>query len=152
MTVKQQVAVKKVVENGGNVSKAMKDAGYSPATAKTPQKLTQSKAWMQLMEEYLSDDDLLQKHKEALNAVKPIGAQILIDKDGKTISKENEGMIEVPDQVVRLKAVELGYRVKGKLRPEEGATLEAKILVIPTELINKYDTTITQDAGDSSTG
>ena len=61
-------------------------------------------------------------------------------------------MIEVPDHVVRLKAVELGYRVKGKLRPEEGAGLEAKILVIPTELINKYDTATTPNTIDSSTG
>ena len=152
MTIKQKKAIEKVVENGGNVSRAMIDVGYSPATAKTPQKLTESKAWIQLMEEYIPDDKLLVKHEEALEATKQIGAQILIDKDGKTISKENEGMIEVPDHVVRLKAVELGYRVKGKLRPEEGATLEANILVIPSELINKYDKPTTPDTGDSSAG
>jgi len=151
MTLRQKAAIKNVVENGGNVSKAMRDAKFSPKTAKTPKKLTNSKAWMELMEQYLPDDKLLIKHEEALEATKPIGAQILIDKDGETISKENEGMIEVPDQVVRLKAVELGYRVKGKLRPEEGASIEAKILVIPSELIKKYDTPITQDASDSST-
>jgi len=152
MTLRQKKAIEKVVENGGNVSKAMRDADYSLATTKTPQKLTQSKAWMELMEEHLPDDKLLEKHKEALDAVKPIGAQILIDKEGKVVSKDNEGMIEVPDQQTRLKAVELGYRVKGKLRPEEGATLEAKILVIPSELISKYDTTVTPNSSDSSTG
>ena len=152
MTLKQKKAIQKVVENGGNVSRAMIDSGYSPATAKTPQKLTESKAWIQLMEQYIPDDKLLAKHQEALEAVKPIGAQILIDKNGKTISKENEGVIEVPDQVVRLKAVELGYRVKGKLRPEEGASLEAKILVIPSELISKYDKPVTQNTIDSSSG
>jgi len=150
MTLRQKAAIKKVVENGGIVSKAMRDAKYSPKTAKNPKKLTQSKAWMQLMEQYIPDGSLLKKHKEALNATKPIGAQILIDKDGETINKENEGMIEVPDQVVRLKAVELGYRVKGKLRPEEGASIEAKILVIPSELIKKYDTPITPDTINSS--
>ena len=82
-----------------------------------------AKGWMKLMDKYIPDEKLLTKHEEALEAVKPIGAQILIDKDGETINKENEGMIEVPDQVVRLKAVELGYRVKGKLRPEEGASI-----------------------------
>ena len=151
MTQRQKKAIRNVVENGGNVSKAMRDAGYDPTTAQNPKKLTTSKAWMELMDEHLPDSSLLEKHKEALNAVKPIGAQILIDSKGNTISKENEGMIEVPDQVVRLKAVELGYRVKGKLRPEEGASLEAKILVIPSELINKYDQPITSDTGDSST-
>jgi len=152
MTIKQKIAIEKVVENHGNVSRAMLEAGYDPTTAKNPKNLTQSKSWMVLMDQYIPDDKLLAKHEEALEAVKPIGAQILIDKDGKTISKENEGMIEVPDHVVRLKAVELGYRVKGKLRPEEGAGLEAKILVIPTELINKYDTATTPNTIDSSTG
>ena|SRR3990167_8911942 len=150
MTFKQKAAIVKVVENHGNVSRAMLEVGYDPTTAKNPKNLTESKAWIQLMEQYIPDDKLLVKHEEALEAVKPIGAQILIDKEGKTITKENEGMIEVPDHVVRLKAVELGYRVKGKLRPEEGASIEAKILVIPSELINKYDTTITPDTGDSS--
>lgn len=140
MTKKQKLAASKMVENGGNVSKAMREAGYSPKTAKTPKKLTKSKGWMKLMDTYIPDKDLLVKHKEALNAVKQIGAQILIDSNGRTISKENEGMIEVADHPTRLKAVELGYRVKGKLRPEEGATNEIKILVIPGELIKKYDT------------
>jgi hypothetical protein len=153
-TLRQQIAIKKVLESNGKipVSKAMLEAGYPETTASNPQQLTQSKAWMELMEDYIPDDKLLEKHQEALNATKQIGAQILIDKDGKTISKENEGMIEVPDQITRLKAVELGYRVKGKLRPEEGATLEAKILVIPSELISKYDTPITPNASVSSQG
>lgn len=152
MTQRQRKAIKNVVENGGNVSRAMINAGYDSTTAKNPKKLTESKAWIQLMDDHIPDDQLLIKHKEALEAVKQIGAQILIDKDGKAITKENEGMIEVPDQIVRLKAVELGYRVKGKLRPEEGASSEVKILVIPSELISKYDTPITPDTGTGSTG
>jgi hypothetical protein len=44
-TIKQQKAVHKMVENGGNVSKAMISAGYSAATAKTPGKLTNSKGF-----------------------------------------------------------------------------------------------------------
>ena len=89
MTIKQKIAIEKVVENHGNVSRAMLEAGYDPTTAKNPKNLTQSKSWMVLMDQYIPDDKLLAKHEEALEAVKPIGAQILIDKDGKTISKEN---------------------------------------------------------------
>lgn len=48
-----------VAENGGNISKAMRDAGYSHQTAKTPQKLTQSASWQELMDAYLPDDMLL---------------------------------------------------------------------------------------------
>ena len=69
-TARQKVAAKKVVENGGNVSQAMIEAGYSPNTAHTPQKLTESKGWDELMEEFLSDAELQEKHRELLNATK----------------------------------------------------------------------------------
>jgi hypothetical protein len=58
-SIKQRKAIQNAVENGGNISRAMIDAGYSPATAKNPSKLTQSKAWQELMEAYLPDDTLL---------------------------------------------------------------------------------------------
>lgn len=59
MTIKQSKAINKVVENGGNLSKAMLDSGYSENTAKTPSKLTNSKAWKQLMDDKLPDGFLL---------------------------------------------------------------------------------------------
>jgi hypothetical protein len=49
-TEKQKRAIKNVVENGGTVSKAMREAGYSPNTAHTPKKLTESDAWRELMD------------------------------------------------------------------------------------------------------
>ena len=58
-TNKQKKAVDIMLENGGNVSKAMREAGYSENTAKTPQKLTQSDGYKELMEAYLPDDMLL---------------------------------------------------------------------------------------------
>lgn len=70
-TIKQKKAFNRVVENGGNVSRAMMEAGYSPATAKTPQKLTESKSWEELMSKHLNDKDLAKHHKELLNARQP---------------------------------------------------------------------------------
>ncbi len=58
-TSKQEKAVANMVENGGNASKAMRDAGYSPETAKSPSKLTKSDGFAELMEAYLPDDTLL---------------------------------------------------------------------------------------------
>jgi len=58
-TLKQKLAVGKLVENGGNVSRSMLDAGYTPATASTPQKLTNSKGFQELIEKYLPDDKIL---------------------------------------------------------------------------------------------
>lgn len=60
----------KVVETHGSISTAMREVGYPPNTAKNPKNLTETKGWKQLMEEYLSDNDLAQKHKELLNATK----------------------------------------------------------------------------------
>jgi hypothetical protein len=114
-TIKQRLVVKKIEGNGGNITKTMREVGYSENTIHSPQKLTRSKGWIQLMRERLNDDALTKAHEEALHANKQIGAQILIDANGKVINKENEGVIEVPDHAVRLKAVELGYKLKGKL-------------------------------------
>lgn len=58
-TMKQRLAVKRMVENGGNVSRSMVEAGYSVATAKTPDKLTESKGYQELLNEYLPDDLIL---------------------------------------------------------------------------------------------
>lgn len=69
-TVKQQKALDILVENGGNVSQAMIAAGYSPATAHTPQKLTESKAFKEIFGSIITDEDLAQKHRELLNSTK----------------------------------------------------------------------------------
>ena len=58
-TRKQKLAVAKMVENGGNASRAMIEVGYSPATAKNPDKLTNSIGYAELMDAFLPDDMLL---------------------------------------------------------------------------------------------
>lgn len=63
-TLKQKLVASKLVENGGNMGRAMVSAGYSKATAKTPQKLTERKGWKELMNKYLPDEELLQKHRQ----------------------------------------------------------------------------------------
>lgn len=66
MTNRQKLAASKLQETAGNVSKAMKLAGYSDASAKDPQRLTRSKGWQELMEKHLPDKNLLHIHKELL--------------------------------------------------------------------------------------
>ena len=100
MTQLQARAIKNMVENGGNIGRAMINAGYSKATAKTPQKLTKSKSWKQVMQKYLPDYKLFRKHEEALDATKLHGT--------------NSDFVEIPDHAIRLKAVEIAYKLKGK--------------------------------------
>lgn len=52
-------AVKALVENGGNVSRAMITAGYSENTAQTPAKLTSAHGFKQAMKELGLTDELL---------------------------------------------------------------------------------------------
>ncbi len=67
-TVKQEKAAENLVGNGGNVTKAMVDAGYSVATANTPQKLTESKGFQALLDEKLADDKLVEVHDQLLKS------------------------------------------------------------------------------------
>lgn len=67
-TPRQIKAIQIMAENGGNGSQAMIAAGFSPATAKTPSKLTSSKAFQELANEFLPDDLLLGRHQRLLNA------------------------------------------------------------------------------------
>lgn len=100
-TEKQKKAFDTSVENGGNISKAMREVGYSDATAKTPQKLTESRGWEQLVEEYLPDDLLARVHKEGLQAVKGTGENVEID------------------MAVRHKYLDTAYKLKGSYSPEK---------------------------------
>ena len=69
-TEKQKKAFVNSLENNGNISKSMKEAGYSDNYAKNPQDLTKSKGWQELLEENFPDDLIQKKLKEGLNAVK----------------------------------------------------------------------------------
>lgn len=60
-TIKQIKAAQALVENGGNVSAAMREVGYSEHTAHTPQKLTESDGFKEVMEKSGLTDDFLTK-------------------------------------------------------------------------------------------
>lgn len=88
-TARQRKAVDRLVETRGNVSKAMRQAGYEDKTAKNPKNLTDSKGFAQLCDEYgLTDDFLLQALVEDIK-----------DKKGN-----------------RKTELELGFKVKGRLK------------------------------------
>ena len=81
-TVKQKVAALKMVENGGIASRAMIDAGYSPQTAKSPHKLTNSQGFQEIKERYykkleelnLGPEKMAEKIQEWLDAQKPFSS------------------------------------------------------------------------------
>lgn len=58
-TIKQRLAVERIVENSGNVSKSMREVGYSPNTAKVPQRLTESKGFREIADELGLTDNFI---------------------------------------------------------------------------------------------
>ena len=124
MTIKQKQAIKNTVENGGNITQGMRDAKYKETTINNPKNLTKSKAWNELLGKYLPDEELLSVTKEGMKA-------------NKIITSHTEPDYEYPDHAIRLKSAEQGYRLKGKYIESEGNT--TNILVIPSELIEKYE-------------
>ena len=116
-TEKQKLAIKKVMENNGNVSKSMREVGYSENYSKNPQSLTRSKGWEELVEKYLPDKDLVKVHKEGLNA-------------GKKVFKNNNATGEIdevdfePDFAVRHKYLDTAYKIKGKMVEKHDLNVE----------------------------
>lgn len=123
-TFKQIQAINHLVENGGNVSKAMRDAGYSPATAKTPQKLTESAGFAELMEAYLPDDILLRALAD--------------DIDGKPLNRKAE--------------LELAFKLKGKMVEKQDVTSNGQTLqvVVPTAVAQAFNVNTNTDAETGS--
>lgn len=66
-TIKQRKAVINLVENRGNVSKAMKDAGYSEKSAHNPSNLTESKGFKELLDTWIKDEEMLKRLKGIIN-------------------------------------------------------------------------------------
>lgn len=98
-TEKQKIALDKIVENRGNIGKAMIEAGYDPTTAKNPKNLTTSKGFIQLCEERgLTDDFLLDALVEDIEK-KPGNRKAELELGfkvrGRTQSEESKGDVNV---------------------------------------------------------
>lgn len=120
-TERQKNAFDKVVENGGNVSSAMREVGYSEETAKTPQKLTESKGWIELMEEHIPKTLIAQRHRDLLNKV------------------DEQGQIDVA--AVRA-GVDMGHKLWGNYAPEKSISLNVNADITnpkAKELADKYE-------------
>ena len=99
-TTKQKLAVEKILENNGNVSKSMREVGYSPNTAKTPKSLTESDGFKELMETHLPDSMLLKALEE--------------DIKGKELNRKAE--------------LELAFKLKGKMTDKVDVTSKGEVI------------------------
>ena len=91
-----------MVENGGNMSKAMIDAGYSPNTAKTPQKLTNSKGFKSIAN-IIPQEEVAKKHRELLFSKNIVRLN----------TRKGYKYVVRPNYRVAIKALDLYYKVMG---------------------------------------
>lgn len=112
-TLRQELAVQHMAENGGNVGKAMLAVGYSPVSAKTPQKLTQSKGFADLLEKYLPEKHLLSKHRGFLDSKRIV--KTYQRGDLKEVTEETD-----PNAV---RALDMAYKLKGKYKNGESTNV-----------------------------
>lgn len=111
-TERQKKAFENLVENGGNKGKALLDAGYAEATAKTPQKVTESKGWEKLLKEYASDDLILSKLTEYLDL------QEIVTKNNVSTGEIDVIPVGLPHKD-RIKALDMLLKLKGSYAPTE---------------------------------
>lgn len=147
-TLRQHLAVDNIVANGGNVTQAMLDAGYTPATANTPQKLTESEGFRKLLEEKLPDSLLLKTHLEGLEANKVVSARAIRKSgDPHDANEDTDDFIEVPDHPTRHKYLETAYKIKGKMSGEASSPFNVIIPIIIQRGENRTeDDSITSEA------
>ena len=104
----QKRGIKELSENPRNKGKALRKAGYSKTSSEKPKEILESKGWQELMEEYLPDNLLAEKHKELLNK-----KEVILRNNNKTKEIEVVPTGEIDQQAVG-KALDLAYKLKGK--------------------------------------
>lgn len=103
------------INNGmKDLHKAVIAEGYSPAFAAS-NKLQISKTWQVLLEEYLPDDLIAERHRELLNKRDYVKV-----KDAKTgvETVQDAG----PETNAVFKAIDMAYKLKGQYKEDKGGT------------------------------
>jgi len=90
--MRMRKAAKHLAENGCSLGAAMRAAGYSETIARVPSKITQSRTWQELMDEFIPESLLAQKHNELLHS-------------------DNSQAVS--------KGLEMGYKLRGTFAPEK---------------------------------
>lgn len=142
-TTRQMEAMKNVVAKGGkqSIAKSMREAGYSPRTARNPKKLTKSKTWEAMMAQYWPEKEVIKYHQELLknNYLEMIDfPDTIAESDIKRLlqgisgasfamirevnlafkGKMKRAYVILLNPKARKEALELIYKLQGKFAPE----------------------------------
>lgn len=130
--IRHKLVLKKMAENGGKVSTAMRETGFAPHYVNNPQKLTNTKSFKKLLDEFLPEDMLLRVHAEQIGSwrvnqmtfAKQVSEEQIYD-FFESINRSIKKIVEIPTGILvlyydvdnnsRNKALELGFRLRKKL-------------------------------------
>ncbi len=132
-------AIKKIIENHGNISAALRDAGYSDKYAHNPQQFKKTKAYKTIAEALLNTiprHEIAKRHIDLLNAeqLRPINFnhELEDDKVVEAFTKKGYEVISikrsantatafvfVPENDIRKGALNLLYKVLGDYAAEK---------------------------------
>jgi len=111
----------KIVENKGNVSKSMREVGYSPATAKNPKMLLNSTGFMELLQQDVPDWLLTKKLKQLVNKKETVVKNNMTTGEIDVIPTG-----EIDTQAVRA-GLDMAFKLKGSYAPEKKLSINANI-------------------------
>jgi hypothetical protein len=132
---KHKKVLDNLTENGGNMRRAILDAGYSQEVADNPQKITESKTFLEVLEDSLPDEKLSKAHEELLEQkrieyfvfpkkmddeeikghVESAGLRLIVTRES---DKGKMAFYSIPDAQAKSKALEMAYKLKGKFSDE----------------------------------
>lgn len=122
INIRQKKVIKELVANGGTMKNAMVKAGYSEAYAKNPKKIETSLTYQELLDKYLPDDIIAQRHRQLLDKKEQI-----VVRNGK------DSEIVLTDEIdanAVAKGIDMAYKIKGSYAPEKiDATITAVNIV-----------------------
>lgn len=119
-TVKQKLALQKIVENGGNVTRAMREVGYSEASVNNPSTLTKSEGFKALLKSSGLDEDF-------------VVSALVEDINNKPQNRAKE---------LKLASEILGLQRRGSISIEFEDQAKPIIICMPQVLIDKFNLNI----------
>ncbi|KKK95757.1 hypothetical protein LCGC14_2669610, partial [marine sediment metagenome] len=136
----------------GNITKTMREVGYSENTINTPKNLTNSKGFKELMEKNLPNELLTKKHKALLNSkriehlVFPVKTEDkaivkLLNSVNCTVRKIQHGETakhvwfwSQNDRALK-DGLDMAYKLKGKYAPTKSIQLKVERKIIDPEIL-----------------
>lgn len=173
--IKHKLVLDKIGENGGNVAQALREVGYSEKIVDNPQRVLESKTFLEVLEDSLPDEKLSKAHEELLEQkrieyfvfpkkmedeeikghVESAGLRLIVTRES---DKGKMAFYSIPDANAKSKALEMAYKLKGKFsdenKPPQSTTtynlifsgpVQEKVKIIDAEIKNMLTKTDDQE-------